>query len=93
VEALRRANLGKRLSATARRKMSAAHRRRGTRPPKAGRPWTAAENRLLRELRPPEVAERTGRSLAAVYGRRRELGLPDARAGKKVPMTSGRAAL
>ena len=85
VEAIRRALQGKPLSAEARRKMSEAHRRRGTRPPKAGRPWTAAEDRLLRQLRPPEVAELTRRTLRAVYDRRRDLGPPDGRAGRKVP--------
>jgi hypothetical protein len=40
---------------------------------------------LLRMLPPPEAARRTGRNLAAVYGRRRELGLPDGRAGRKLP--------
>src|SRR5262245_37596403 len=52
VEAMRRANLGKRPSAETRRKMSEAHRRRGARPPKAGRPWSPLEDRLLRTLPP-----------------------------------------
>jgi hypothetical protein len=85
VEAVRRANLVRHPSEETRRRMSEAHRRRGTRPPKAGRPWTAAEDRLLRRLPPPQVTERTGRSLSAVYTRRHELGLPDARAGRKIP--------
>jgi hypothetical protein len=84
-EAVRRALKGRKLSEATRRKMSEAHRRRGTRPPAAGRPWTAEEDRLLPRLPPPDVAERTGRSLSAVYSRRRELCLPDARAGRKVP--------
>jgi hypothetical protein len=79
-EALRAARLGEPLPAETRRKMSAAHKRRGTRPPKAGSPWTPEEDELVRTLPPVEVAERTGRSLAAVYDRRRVLRLPDGRA-------------
>ena len=48
--------------------------------------------KLTRALPPPEAARRTGRSLAAAYGRRRDLGLPDARAGRQVPRKGGRAA-
>jgi len=59
------------------------HRARGTRPPKAGRPWTAAEDEAIRTLRPAEAARETGRTLGAVNGRRRELRLPDGRAGRK----------
>ena len=65
-----------------RRKLSEAQRRRGARPPKAGRPWTAAEDELGRTLPAPEAAARTGRPLCSVYGRRRQLNLPDGR--KKV---------
>jgi hypothetical protein len=68
VEALRAANLGRSLSAETRRKMSEAHRRRGTRPPRAGRPWTVAEDALLTAgLSAVEVAARTRRTLGAVY--------------------------
>jgi hypothetical protein len=38
-EALRRADLGRQLTREHRQKLSAAHRRRGTRPPAAGRSW------------------------------------------------------
>jgi hypothetical protein len=41
--------------------------------------WTPEEDEALRTLPPAEVAAKTGRSLAAVYTRRWELGLPDAR--------------
>jgi hypothetical protein len=85
VEAVRTAHLGKRLSAEHRRKISEAHRRRGTRPPTAGPPWTAGEERLLRTLPALEVARRTGQTLGAVFDRRRVLGMPDGRAGRKVP--------
>jgi hypothetical protein len=53
-----------------RRKMSEAHKRRGTRPPAAGRPWTATEDEAIRTLPPAAAAVRTGRTLEAVYSRR-----------------------
>jgi hypothetical protein len=70
---------GKKMSAEHRAKISAAHKARGTRPSKAGRPWTRAEDSLLARLPAAEVAKRTGRSLQAVYARRHERGLPDGR--------------
>jgi hypothetical protein len=79
VEAIVRANQARKVSAETRRKMSEAHRRRGTRPPKAGPAWTSEEDELVRTLPPAEVAQRTGRSLGAVYDRRRTLRLPDGR--------------
>jgi hypothetical protein len=85
VEAVAAAHRGKAASDETRAKIREAQRRRGTRPPKAGRPWTDAEDELLRTLPPAEVARRTGRTLTAVYGRRAVLGLPDGRAGRKVP--------
>jgi len=75
VEAVRNANLGRKLSTATRAKMSAAHRQRGTRPPKAGRAWTAQEDRLVRSLPPSEVVRLTGRTLAAVNSRRSTLGI------------------
>ena len=59
--------------------MSEAHKRRGTRPPAAGRPWTADEDELLSTLPAAEVARRTGRTLTAVYNRRIDLGMPAGR--------------
>jgi hypothetical protein len=80
IEAMRAANLGRKHTEQTRRRMSEAHRRRGTRPPKAGRPWTAAEGALLAAGLPAAVvAAQIGRTLAAVYIRRRQLGLPDGR--------------
>ncbi len=78
-EALRRANRGRRLPEETRQKMSEAQRRRGTRPSAAGRPWTVEEDELLRSLPAREAAERTGRTLTAVYNRRIDLGIPDGR--------------
>jgi hypothetical protein len=79
VKAMRQRMLGAKLSADTRRKMSKSHRARGTRPPAAGVPWTAAEDKLLRRLPAAEVAQRTGRTLAAVCLRRQKLGTPDGR--------------
>jgi hypothetical protein len=79
IEALAAANRGKPLSEETRRRMSAAHKRRGTRPPKAGRPWTAEEDELVRTLPAPQAAAKTGRPLCSVYGRRRQLTVPDGR--------------
>lgn len=70
VEAMSAARLGKHATEETRRKMSAAHRRRGTRPPNAGRAWTAEEDGLLGTLPDEEVARRTSRTLGAVRCRR-----------------------
>jgi hypothetical protein len=82
-EAVAAAHRGTKHTEETRRKMSASHKRRGTRPPKAGRPWTAEEDRLARRLPAAEVARRTGRTLQAVYDRRRVLGVPDGRRRRK----------
>ena len=67
IDTLRLVNLGRKLSAEQRAKMSAAHKRRGTTPPAAGKPWAAWEDRLLGRLSPAAVASETGRTLRAVY--------------------------
>jgi hypothetical protein len=82
IEKMRQANLGRKLSKSHRLQLSQAHLRRGTRPPKAGRPWSAREQALLRKLPPKLVAARTGRTLKAVYSARRALGLPDGRSAR-----------
>jgi hypothetical protein len=41
-------------------------------------PWTAEEDRLVRTLPPAQAAAKTGRTMHAVYGRRRYLGLTGA---------------
>jgi len=79
IERLRAANLGRKLSAEHRRKLSKAQRRRGTWPPAAGRPWSKEEDQVLRTMRPKYAAKKTGRTLAAVLGRRNKLKLPDGR--------------
>lgn len=73
VEKLRRAKLGTKHTAETRRKMSEAHRRRGTRPPKAGRAWSAEDDCLALTLPIRDVAERTGRTANAVKNRRHAL--------------------
>jgi hypothetical protein len=80
IEAIRTSRLGKAHSAKALAKMSAAHKRRGTWPPAAGKAWTKREDRLCQTLPIGEVMRRTGRSLAAVRSRRSDL----ARAGEQV---------
>jgi transposase-like protein len=52
-------------------KVAAAHRKRGTRPPKAGQPWSPAEDAFLLKASPAKVAQQTGRTLNAVYKCRR----------------------
>jgi hypothetical protein len=39
------------------------------------RPWTAAEDELVRTVPPPEAARRTGRTVSAIYHRRLKLGV------------------
>jgi hypothetical protein len=59
--------------------MSVAHKRRGTRPPAAGRAWEAWEDKLLKAKPPAVVVKTTGRTLKAVFLRRHKLGLDDGR--------------
>jgi hypothetical protein len=62
---------GRKASPEARTRMSAAHRRRGT-VPSGTRVWSPAEDALL-GLPTKEVTERTGRTVFAVWERRRRL--------------------
>ncbi len=78
LQALQEARRKRKTSSATRRKLSATHRRLGTRPPH-GRVWTPVEDALLRSLRSKEVAQLTDRSLASVCKRRRRLRLPDGR--------------
>jgi len=79
VEAMRRGRQAAPQSEETRARTSAALRRPGTRPPKAGRLWTPEADELVRTLPAAEAARRTGRTLKAVWARRRELGMPDGR--------------
>ena len=78
VEAIRKGRTGKPHGEEARRKMSQAQRER-----RREGAWSAGEDALARALRPKEAAAATGRTLTAVYDRRRLLGLPDGRADRE----------
>jgi hypothetical protein len=73
MEELRRSNLGRKLSAETRRKMSEARKQRGTQPP-IGKLWELA---LLGTAPDEMVAERTERSASAVRKKRSVLGIPN----------------
>jgi hypothetical protein len=73
MEPAHEARRGTHHTAETRWKMSEAHKRRGTRPPKAARPWTPEEDELVRALPAACAAQQTGRTLKAVYSRRAEL--------------------
>jgi hypothetical protein len=78
VEAIRQIWLGSHLTEETRSRMSEAHRKRGTLVPGTIL-WTPEEDELVKTLPAEEAAKRTGRSLSAVYARRRRLGVPDGR--------------
>jgi hypothetical protein len=65
------------------KKLSEANKRRGTRPPKAGKAWSEHEEKLARTLPIPEVVKLTGRTYSAVVSRRMKLGVPDGRRRKE----------
>jgi hypothetical protein len=69
VEVLRRANVGRKLSNEHRRKLSEAHRQRGTLVPGTV-PWSAEELALLGTMPDEEVTQRTGRPLKGVVSMR-----------------------
>ncbi|HEX5106402.1 MAG TPA: hypothetical protein VFV87_21430 [Pirellulaceae bacterium] len=75
IETMRKAHLGKPLPEATRKKMSATHRKRGTRPPGQNPPWSSKEDRLVRTKRPAEVVRLTGRTWSAVVSRRYVLGI------------------
>ena len=62
----------------ARRRMSEAHRARGTLV-RGTIPWTEEEDELVRTLPTQQAVRRTRRTLSAVKARRRRLGVPDGR--------------
>jgi hypothetical protein len=82
MEILRLSNIGRKASDETRKKLSDANKRRGTRPPKAGKAWTEHEEELARTLPIPEVVRLTGRTYSAVKCRRKKLGVPDGRRRK-----------
>jgi hypothetical protein len=77
LEVLRR-SWGKGPSAEGRRRLSEFHKRRGTRPPAAGRPWTPDELALLGTLPDADVALRIDRTVGAVRWMRSRLGIATA---------------
>jgi hypothetical protein len=80
VEAVRKGRAGKPQSEEARAKMRAAWAARGPGYHSRLRPWTQAEDELVRTLPAAQAAARTGRTLSSVYTRRTALGVPDGRA-------------
>jgi hypothetical protein len=83
LQALLKANVGRKLSAEHRRKMSEAHKRRGTRPPWLNKAWAKWEDEAVRTLPPAEAARKTGRTLPAVWSRRHELGMRSRRSSRR----------
>lgn len=79
VEKIRRSNLGRKHTLEARANMSAAHRRRGTRPPWLNAAWSAEEDEVLRQHSAAEAMRILNRSRAAVACRRSRLGLSSKR--------------
>jgi hypothetical protein len=78
LDAMRNARRGLPHTEETRRRMSEAHRRRGTLVPGTVL-WSPEDDELVRTLPVKEVARRTGRSLQAVYKRRSLLQVPDGR--------------
>jgi hypothetical protein len=83
IEAMATGRRGKPHDIEVRQRMSESHKKRGTRPPMAGPAWEAWEDAAVRTLPAAEAARRTGRTLTAVYSRRRVLEMPDGRTGWK----------
>jgi hypothetical protein len=78
LEGMHRAWRGSHHSEESRRKMSETRRKRGILVPGTV-VWTVEEDELLKTLPAAEVAKRTGRTLTAIYTRRRRLGMLDGR--------------
>jgi hypothetical protein len=79
VATMRSRMLGTHPADSTRAKMSEAHRKRGTRPPWINPPWSAQDDEFVRTIPAKAAAERTGRTLSAVYNRRNVLQVPDGR--------------
>jgi hypothetical protein len=60
-------------------RLLARHRQGVGSSPHRAQPWTPPEEELVRTLPPVQAAQRTGRSLRAVYARRHVLGIGSAR--------------
>jgi hypothetical protein len=70
---------GQHHSKETRQHLSDVHRARGSGPRPDQCRWTAEEDDLVRTLPAGDAAARTGRTLKAIYSRRRAVGLPDGR--------------
>ncbi len=79
LRALRKANLGRKASEATRKKQSASHKKRRTRPPWLNDAWKPWEDNAARTLSINDAMEKTGRTRDAVLMRRRRLKLPDGR--------------
>jgi hypothetical protein len=75
IAAVRKANLGRPLSAETRRKQSESQRRRGNRPPWLNPAWAVWEDKAIARMAARDAARVTGRTIYAVYSRRHQLGL------------------
>jgi hypothetical protein len=69
---MRRGSTGKPHDEQTRLKKSKSHRQRGTLVP-GTKTWTEQENELVRTLPPKDASRQTGRTLVAVWARRRKL--------------------
>jgi hypothetical protein len=74
-QAVGRSRKGRRHSAEVRQRMSEAHKRRGDGGADTGRPWTSEEDTIVQTMDAQEAARRTGRTVKAVWARRRKLGV------------------
>ena len=75
IAAIVKAHKDKPIGKAQRQKMSDAHKRRGTYPQAAGRPFTREEDTLLGTAMDREIAERIGRDVQTVFARRKRLGI------------------
>src|SRR5262249_35930124 len=73
IEAMRKGRAGKPQSEETRKKMSEAHLKRGTIPPKAGRIWTEKEEAPLGGVPDELLARKISRKVSAVVTRRHQL--------------------
>jgi hypothetical protein len=84
-ETLIKANKGRRPSAATRRRMSEAQKNRVSKAQGFGVPWTAEEEAILGTMSDREVAEKIGRSRAAVVHRRIKRRIPTLFVNRKQP--------
>jgi hypothetical protein len=83
IEAMRRANLGRKFSAEHLARLSKAQRARGEWPPAAGEPWNPAWDALLGTMFDKDLAAKLGVAAISVWRRRKALGIPSCRRGNR----------